>query len=146
MHYLPLTIQVESASLLLPLEVGQQPQLDLTGRLSMKRALVNEDGRDISGLPWEITIERLEADEVDQTGNAFTYPHIGELKSVIAGYKASPQAFDRLTELFAKQLAHVKIRLEVSDVAAQADTEDLQWLPAAIGSPIKLATVYIDFS
>lgn len=135
-----LTIKVESASLLLPLEAGQQPQLDIVGHLEGRRRLFDNAGNRLWHLPWELSIERDSGRRGELMGTAMTSPFLGSPQHVVASYVASHDSFDHLAQLVAMQSFDVFIALRLADLVDDNGTSDLIWPSATVGSEIVMAS------
>ncbi|WP_286069550.1 hypothetical protein [Stenotrophomonas sp. 57] len=130
-----LTVKISAASLLMPLEPGNQPQLELQGELDNGRTLHGEHGEDLTKLPWKITIDRQDEDESlekidthpEDRGSACALPDAGKPEYVGVTYAASAQTFDRLESILAGGAAEVRLVLQVTGVNHDPKRIALEW-------------------
>ncbi|WP_143566230.1 hypothetical protein [Stenotrophomonas maltophilia] len=149
----PLPVRISAASLLMPLEPGEQPQLDLKGELDNGRTLTGESGEDLTQLPWDITIERLDEDEsrrqIDDPpahrGSAGSHPHAGKPECVAVTYSASAQAFDRLAAMLADGTVGIRLVLRVAGVKHDPKRIELKWPDARVWTAVTSVNVEVEY-
>lgn len=149
----PLAVRISAASLLVPLEPGNQPQLDLKGDLDNGRRLTGASGEDLTELPWDITIERLDEDESrkqiasppEHRGSAGSNPHAGKPEYMAVTYAASAQAFDRLAAMFADGTAGIRLVFRVSGVKHDPKSIVLKWPDARVWIAVTSVNVEVEY-
>lgn len=149
----PLPVRISAASLLMPLEPGEQPQLDLKGELDNGRGLTGESGEDLTELPWEITIERLDEDQSRKQieappkhrGSAGSHPNAGKPEYVAVTYAASAQAFDRLAAMLADGTAGIRLVFRVIGVNHDPKKIALEWPDARVWTAVTSVNVEVEY-
>lgn len=149
----PLAVRISAASLLMPLEPGDQPQLDLKGCLDNGRTLTGESGEDLTQLPWDITIERLDEDESrkqianppEHRGSAGSNPHAGKPEYVAVTYAASAQAFDRLAAMLADGTPGIRLVFRVNGVNHDPKKIALEWPDARVWTAVTSVNVEVEY-
>ncbi|MHC9012564.1 hypothetical protein ACYX79_13185 [Stenotrophomonas rhizophila] len=132
----PVTIRIESAELLVSLDPGSQPEIRIVALLCNGRRLQDDAAHDLSALKWEVTIEREVAKVEGVLGFASITALHGQPTGISAGYRADPDAFDRLDQLLARNSSGVELQLYIDGMARDPGEELVRWKGDRFGSPI----------
>lgn len=144
MSHFELTIAIDSASLLLPLQ-GEQPKLTLRGRLKDPARLHHNTIAEITDVPWEVTVESRTRTEASSSGHARLTESYNRRKVICATYSAPPASFDRITKLVADRANDMRVHLAVEDIVLMDGSHDWIWREPDNGSMIRAATIFVEF-
>lgn len=144
MSHFALTITIDSASLLLPLQ-DEQPKLILKGRLKDPGRLYHNRIPEITEALWEVTVERRSGTAASSSGHAAPAESYKTKKVICATYSAPEASFDRLTQLVANQVNDMWVRLAVEDIVLMDGSNDWIWREPDTGSMISAASIFVEF-
>ena len=132
----PICIRIESAEMLVALEPGSVSEIRIAAVLSSARPLQDDAAHDISALKWDVTIEREPGKVEGARGFASINIAEGQATTISAGYRADPEAFDRLDQLLVRGASNVELHFYIEGMTRHAGEELIRWNGDRFGSPI----------